>query len=363
MLYNVLGDDLLIPSAVKNILIKLEENGYEAYLVGGFVRDYLLNRNTNDFDIATNAIPKDVIEIFGPSKKKIEYGSYHLKIEDFNIDITTYRKEGAYKDRRPVTLEYTSNLILDAQRRDFTMNALYMNKNGEIIDPLHVVEDVKKKKLKMIGNPMIRFQEDPLRILRAVRFACTYDLKLDKEMVKAIKKEKKNLMSLSKERIKKELDLILLSRGFSYLKDLNLLTVLGIETKKIVYVEDLAGLWAQIKTSIEYPKEKNLKKREKSIAEQINCGTMDMLSLYKHGYYDSRVICTILKIPLKRLDKLAASLPIHSRSEMAYSPKEIESLACVHGYELGELLNRLEEGIVKGKIENTKEGIELFLKR
>jgi len=193
LLYNVFGDVFLIPIVVKNILIKLEENGFEAYLVGGFVRDYLLNRNTNDFDIATNALPKDVIEIFGPSKKKIEYGSYNLKLDDFNVDITTYRKEEGYKNCKPVNLEYTSNLILDAKRRDFTINALYMNKNGEIIDPLEVLEDTKKKKLKMIGNSRIRFQEDPVRILRAIRFACIYDLKLDKDIIRAIKKEKKNL--------------------------------------------------------------------------------------------------------------------------------------------------------------------------
>lgn len=363
MLYNVFGDVFLIPIVVKNILIKLEENGFEAYLVGGFVRDYLLNRNTNDFDIATNALPKDVIEIFGPSKKKIEYGSYNLKLDDFNVDITTYRKEEGYKNCKPVNLEYTSNLILDAKRRDFTINALYMNKNGEIIDPLEVLEDTKKKKLKMIGNPRIRFQEDPVRILRAIRFACIYDLKLDKDIIRAIKKEKKNLMLLSKERIKKELDLILLNDGFSYLKRLHLLAVLGVESQKIVYVEDLAGLWAQIITNEEYPKAKNFKKREKSIADQLNCGTIDLLSLYKNGYYDTRIVCTILKIPLKKLDKLEASLPIHSRKDLAYSIQEIEQISNVHGKELGSLLNCLEDAILKGKLENTKESIELFLKR
>lgn len=352
-----------MPEEIRDILLKLEECGFEAYLVGGFVRDYLLNRDTNDFDIATNALPRDIIEIFGPSKRKIEYGSYNLKLGNYNIDITTYRRELEYDGRYPVKIEYTCNLILDAERRDFTINALYMNKSGEIIDPLLVRHDIDNKRIRLIGNERKRLKEDPLRILRAVRFSCVYNFKLDKELKKAIKKEKKSLLLLSKERIKKELDVILMANGFSLLKKLDLLKILGIKTQKIVYVDDLAGLFAQIDCDIEYPKEKNLKKREKNIRNQIKCDTMNMLWLYKNGYYESKLICKIKRYSLKRLERMYSNLPIHSRNEININGEEIEELFHIYGKELGNLLDEIEEKIVLKQLENEKDKIKDYISK
>jgi len=349
----------MIPEVIKNILIQLEHYGFEAYLVGGFVRDFLLQYSTNDFDIATNALPKDLIQIFGPSKH--EYGSFHLKIENYNVDITTYRKESVYKNRKPISFSYTNNLILDAKRRDFTMNALYMNKNGDILDPLEVKEDLKHKRLRMIGNPSLRFKEDPLRILRAVRFASMYSLTMEKNLVQAIKKEKKLLFMLSKERIKKELDLILLSNGFSLLKKLDLLKTLGIQNKKMVYVEDLGGLWAQIQCSFEYPKEKKFKRREKVIKNQIKYDTMNMLFLYHNGYYDSLIVSKIIHFPVKKLEKMAQNLAIHSRRDIVLSIEEVEKIFSIHGVQLGTLYRNLEENIVLGKIKNERASILKYI--
>lgn len=351
----------LIPNEVKEILNLMEQNGFEAYLVGGFVRDFLMFRNTNDFDIATNALPKNIQDIFGSMINSCQYGSCNLKVGAFNIDITTYRKELSYTNRYPTKMEYTSNLILDAKRRDFTMNAIYMNKNGEIIDPLNSQKDICKKNLKMIGNPMIRLKEDPLRILRAVRFASQYHLKIEKNLKKAIQKEKKNLKQLSKNRIKSELDKILLANGFPLLKKLDLLQELGIQTEKIVYVEDLAGLWAQIETDIDYPKEKNIKIREKNIKEQIKCGTMNMLWLYENGFYDAKVVSKIIHFSLKKLEKMDKSLQIHSRNEIAICNEDIMKVSKKTGKELGNLIDLIETNIVLGKIENTKESILKFI--
>jgi len=352
----------LIPKVVKNVLLKLEENGFEAYLVGGAVRDFLLVRETNDYDIATNALPKDILAIFGPSRKDIEYGSFHITIEEFHIDITTYRKEILYKDCKLIDMEYTNNLIFDAERRDFTINALYQNKNGDILDPLGVVGDVKKRILKMIGNPSVRFLEDPLRILRAVRFSLVYHLKMDKTLVKAIKKEKKNLKKVSKQRIKKELDFILLADGFSLLKKLDLLEVLGIHSKKVVYVEDLAGLWVQLNCSVDYPKEKNLKNREKTIEYLIKCGTMNMLLFYQYGYYDCSIACKILHFPLKKLEKMQKMIPIRSRNDIVFSSIELQKLSDLKGKEFGLFLEELETKIILKEIKNTKEDILKYIK-
>ena len=127
----------LIPNVVKNILKEIEKNGFEAYIVGGFVRDYVLLKKTNDIDIATNALPKDLVSIFGTPKRSIEYGSYHMKEGGYNIDITTYRTEEAYENGRLEKVVYSNSLLEDARRRDFTMNSMYMNKNEEIIDLLN----------------------------------------------------------------------------------------------------------------------------------------------------------------------------------------------------------------------------------
>ncbi len=350
----------MIPKAIKNILIKMEENGFEAYLVGGFVRDALLNIPTNDFDIATNALPKDLTLIFGPIKQ-IEYGSVHLKIGDYNVEITTYRKEFLYEKHKPIKIEYTTNLIEDSLRRDFTINALYMNKLGEVMDPNHFKKDLDQKILRMIGNPNKRLKEDPLRILRAIRFLSRYHLNIDKKLLHAIKKEKKNLSVLSKNRIKMELDYILLNNGFSYLKKFHLLDVLGIKTKNIIYVEDLPGLWAQIETSVEYPKEKNFLKREKNIKNLLKCGTIKMFDLYQYGYYDCRVAALVLNFPLKTLEEYDQRLPIHSRKDIALNGKEIESLSSLHQEDLGLLIKEIEEHIVNGLLKNEKDCIKEYI--
>ena len=351
----------LIPSEVKNVLIQIESNGFEAYLVGGFVRDFILKRGTNDFDIATNALPKDLIKIFGPSKREVRYGSYHLKIESYTIDITTYRKEAFYDKGKPASIVYTSNMLLDAERRDFTMNAMYMNKKEEIIDLYDGIKDLKKKKIVMIGNPSVRLREDPIRILRAVRFATSYGFKLDKDLMNAIKKEKKHLSEVPLLKIKKELDAILLANGFNLLKQLHLLNELGILNKKIVYVEDLAGLWAQIKTTVDYPQEKTLKIRQKNIEKQLNCGTISMLNLYHFGFYETRIAAMILHFPIKRLEKMEKNLVIHSRKDIVLTPLEIAEVSHLKGKDLGLLIDEIEEMILLKKLPNEKEGIQKYI--
>ena len=352
---------IVIPNEIIDVLDKILENGFEAYLVGGFVRDFLLHRNTNDFDIATNALPSDLVKIFGPSYKTIQYGCYNMRLKNYNLDITTYRKEEAYEGRNPSKIVYTNNLILDAGRRDFTMNALYMNRNGEIIDLYDGQKDIKRKVIKAIGNPTTRVREDPLRILRAVRFSSTYHFSLDKNLANAIKKDKKMLNELSLSRIKKELDGILLADGFTLLRQLNLLKELHIETKHIVYVNDLSGLWAQIKTSVSYPQEKSLKMRQKNIEELLKCDTISMQNLYKFGYYDCLVAAKIMKYPLKKLESLEKKLPIHSRRDIALTGEEIKAVSSLKGQEVGILINTIEQEILKGKLPNEKQALLNFI--
>ena len=141
-----------VNSKIKKILEKLEASGFEAYVVGGYVRDTLLNIQTTDVDICTNALPKDIIKIFNSKGSKFSYGSISLTDDKYNFDITTYRSESNYNKRAPLNIEYISDLIEDLKRRDFTINALCMNKEGEIIDPLNGINDLNNKKIKTIGN-------------------------------------------------------------------------------------------------------------------------------------------------------------------------------------------------------------------
>ncbi len=346
----------MIPKKIEMILERMEKNGVEAYLVGGFVRDTLLKKKTNDFDIATNALPKELTTIFGPSKRIKEYGSYHLKIENFNVDITSYRKE-IYQNHKLIKIEYTTNMLEDMKRRDFTINALYMNRKGDILDPYHYEEDIKKKIIRTIGNPKVRLEEDPLRILRAIRFASKYSFQIDSKLQEAIKKSKKNLSILSKQLIKKELDAILLANGFSYLKKFQLLSLLGLEAKEVIYVEDLAGLWAQINTTVAYPTEKNLKKRQKKIEALLKCDTIKMFDLYKYGYYDCMIAAKIKKISEKKIEKLWNSMAIHTRKDIVLKGEELSKLLNIPQHEFGNFYRHLEESILLNQVSNDRESI------
>ncbi len=347
---------------VKNILKTLEKNGFEAYLVGGAVRDYLLNRKTNDFDIATNALPSDLVKIFGSPLKQIEYGSYNFKQKGLNIDITTYRIEHNYNNRHP-KISYSQNLLLDAKRRDFTINAIYLSKNNSKIDPYNGIEDLKNKKIVCIGNPLEKLVEDPLRILRAIRFASLLNFTIDENLSKAIFAKKNELLTLSKERIKKELDTIFLANGFELLKYYELDKTLDLNFDNLVYVSDLAGLWAQVKTHTNYPLEKEVKNSIKIITNTINCGTIRPYDIYKHGLYLNYVCAQILKISKKQIDTIYHKMPIKSSKDLKVNGKIVLMITNCENHEIKEILNEIEEMILAGELKNNRKQIIKYLER
>lgn len=217
--------------AANKIIEKIENHGYEVFLVGGCVRDSLLKIQNSDFDITTNARPDEIIEIFKDYKyidfgKK--FGTIKVFFENDEFEITTFRKEGAYLDKRhPGELEFTDDLLEDLKRRDFTINAMAMRK-GEIIDPFFGRNDLEKKIIRAVGNPSERIEEDFLRSLRAIRFAVKYDFKIEDSLKKAIKEKSKNIEFISKERINNELEKILISKrvkkGLDLMEEMNLLS-------------------------------------------------------------------------------------------------------------------------------------------
>jgi tRNA nucleotidyltransferase (CCA-adding enzyme) len=211
-----------LPKEALTILKELENNHFEAFLVGGFVRDLLLERKTHDIDCATNALPEQIESVFKQYKQSHvgkEHGTIGVKINDFWIEITTYRVDHETNDhRRPKTVVFTPSLHEDVNRRDFTMNALAINANLDIIDYVNGQEDIKAKLIRCVGNPEIRFYEDSLRILRAIRFACQLNFEIDEASLEAMHKHAYLLNALAVERIYQEFKLILEAKHiFNYL--------------------------------------------------------------------------------------------------------------------------------------------------
>lgn len=217
------------------VLEKLEAAGFEAYFVGGSVRDYLLNKPIHDVDIATSATPDEVKQVFSKTVDiGIEHGTVLVLFNGQSYEITTFRTEGEYQDyRRPTEVLFIRNLIEDLKRRDFTMNAMAMDKNGNIIDPFDGKSAIEKKLIQTVGSPYERFQEDALRMMRAGRFVSQLGFRIDNttfdalvnlaDLLKKIAIERKQAefsKLLSGEHRKRGLQLLLNSNLIAYLPGL-----------------------------------------------------------------------------------------------------------------------------------------------
>lgn len=348
---------------IKKILETLENEGYQAYLVGGYVRDYLLGVTSFDVDIATDALPKDIHRIFNSSKNN--YGSVNIKVDKLNVDITTFRKDLNYVNRRPSKVVYINNLKEDLERRDFTINAICMNKNGKIIDLLNGCKDLDRRTIKMIGSIDVKLKEDPLRIMRAIRFACILDFKIEDELYEKIKEYSYLVGDLSKERIKNELDKILISKNYKYglelMKDTKISEVLEINYDDINYVDDLLGMWAQVKV-LNIPFTNVEKGNIIKIIEVLDFGKIDNEILYKYGLYISRVAGKILNIKTTKISKMYNKLPIKSREDIDITSKEISSIVGV-GEVIGETYKIIEKEILNYRLKNKKSEILKYLEK
>lgn len=317
---------------VTDILSRIEENGFEAYIVGGYVRDHILGIESNDIDICTNAKVKDILDIFNDVNViSNEYGAVKLISNHANIDITTYRRDLRYNgSRRKVELEYVDNLIDDVQRRDFTMNTLCMSKEGQIIDILNGRKDIDDRIIRCVGDINERINEDPLRMLRAVRFATVLDFRIEDKLYEELKKNKELLESLSMERIKEELTKILIHKnaikGLDYLRRLGFLPYLGIEFDKIVNVPDISAMFSQLTFTKEYPFSKEEKQNIDSIKAILENGKIDKEVLFNYGLYLSIVAGSILGISKEYITELDHEVSIRHIKDINIKSDEICSL-------------------------------------
>ncbi len=195
--------EIILPDYVKRCLEELQNNGYEAWCVGGAVRDLVMGKTPYDFDVTTNAEPEAVISIFPKTVPTgIKHGTITVVTESANIEVTTYRSDGEYLDNRaPKDVTFVKDIDKDLQRRDFTVNAICYNPNCGIYDPLNGIDDIKNKTIRAIGNPEQRFSEDALRIMRAFRFSAQLGYDIETETLNNALRLSNLLQNISVERI------------------------------------------------------------------------------------------------------------------------------------------------------------------
>lgn len=209
-----------LPEKVKYIINRIMEAGYEAYAVGGCIRDSILGRTPEDWDITTSASPCEIKEIFNHTLDTgIKHGTVTVMLEKEGFEVTTYRIDGEYEDNRhPREVTFTSNLMEDLKRRDFTINAMAYNEQQGLVDAFEGMKDIQRKVIRCVGSPMERFSEDALRMMRAVRFSAQLGYEIEKETKKAISALAGDLKNISAERIQTELVKLILSPHPDYLQ-------------------------------------------------------------------------------------------------------------------------------------------------
>lgn len=204
----IINRTMPLPSSVEYVLSKLKENGYQAYVVGGAVRDFLMGKTPHDYDLTSDALPSQISEVFKEFYQEHsgeKHGTIRVIVDHKPIEITTFRCDEGYTDyRRPDNVEFVKDVYIDSKRRDFSINAFYYSE-GHIYDFHEGLEDLNNKVIKTIGNPSARFHEDALRILRAIRFSAKLGYEIESKTKTALLDCKEELNLIAKERILSEL--------------------------------------------------------------------------------------------------------------------------------------------------------------
>lgn len=366
--YTIYGDRML-ENALK-LLKELTSHDYKAYIVGGFVRDYLLGRESQDIDVCTNATPKEIKEVFEDSFLPTEdYGSVIVIKYGIRFEITTFRKEFSYQDhRKPVEIQYIDDLYQDLLRRDFTINAICIDENGEVIDFLGGRDDLDRKLIRTIGDADDRFQEDALRILRAIRFATVLDFQLDASVSSAILEIRHLLSELSYQRKKEELDKIFASghadKGIDLLLQYHLDK--NLELEKLSQVENtdsVIGIWSVLDADLLYPFSNNEKEMMADIRKAMSLNNLDPMALYEYGLYVNSVAGEMKGLDKKKITESYNALIIHSRSDLDVTSEEImECLDREPGEYLSDIYEDIEREVLYRRLPNQKQKILSYIK-
>mgnify|MGYP002623589465 CR=1 FL=1 len=351
------------------VLNIFSNHGYDAYIVGGYPRDSLLKIKTTDIDICTNAKPKEIIDIFDTDGvADVKYGSIKIIYKGYKYDVTTFRKDIKYENnRKPIKIKYVSDLKKDLLRRDFTINTMCIDKDGNLIDLLNAKTDLDNHVIKTVGNPRYRLKEDSLRILRAIRFASILDFDIDDKTKYYIKKYGYLLKKLSNARKREELDKILTSKnkekGRKLLIELEIDKQLQIDNlNDIVLCNDIIGVWSQIDMQTEYPFSKIEMDTIKKIKE-LSKLEINKINIYKYGLYISTVVGSIKGISNKKINDIYNSLPITSKKDIAINGKDIAGILNQKpGEYISDIISLIEKKIILGELDNDYDQLLKYVK-
>ncbi len=334
-----------LPDEIKKITAGLEKAGFEAYAVGGCVRDLIMGREPKDWDVATNAKPEEIQKIFPDSVYENNFGTVAVKTDSENvrlkiIEITTYRTEEKYTDKRhPDAVKFSARLEDDLSRRDFTINAMALkekpraagadSENYEIIDPFGGRKDIDKKIIRAVGNAGERFGEDALRLMRAVRFATQFDFSIEEKTAAAIKENSGDIVAISKERIRDELVKIIMSEnakaGIEMLQDFGLLKHILPELEEGLGIgqnkHHIYSVWEHNLLALDWAAKNNYKLESRVAAllhdvgkPRVKRGEGPDSTFYNHEVVGAKMAAQILerlKFPKKFIDKTVILVRYH----------------------------------------------------
>jgi len=355
------------PLEVKEYLKKLNDKGFIAYITGGYVRDYLLGKKSTDIDIITNAHPNEVKKIFNLSTNDL-FGSINIKDGNLNIDITTFRKETRYLKHQPQSVSYISDLKDDLLRRDFTINAICMDKDGKIIDILKGIDDLQKRKIRVIGNIKEKYEEDPLRMLRALRMSIVLDLIIDENEFKYILNNKHLFDNISFERKKIELEKILSCKnaikGLEFLKTNGFEETLNIRIpNSLKYSDRIPGMWAQLDFDSRFHFSKIEKKSIDNIREILKNKKIDEHDILKYGFENTNIASWILGLEEKCFS-LYVEMPIHTYDELNINGDDIKTILNLESsIEIRDIKNDIIDKILLKKLNNDRNEIIDYIKK
>jgi len=376
------------------VLQTIEQAGYEAYFVGGSVRYTILGKTIHDVDIATSAYPDEIKHLFKRTVDTgIEHGTVMILDHGTGYETTTFRSESTYTDfRRPDQVTFVRSLAEDLKRRDFTINALAMRENGEVIDLFDGLTDLENKQIRAVGDAQERFHEDALRMMRAVRFASQLDFTIVPDTLAAITAHAQLLTKIAVERTQVELLKLLQGktpqRGLTDLMATGLWqycpdfapheTALKELTTQLVHgASSETAAWTLLVTKFELeaaaitPFMKHWKTANQTInavqmtsktATLLLQGTLNAWQLYQCGadlMPIANEVAGILGAPdrLKALTAQLAALPIQHKKELAITGKDLMQAGIQPGPQLGAILGDLEYGVVTGAVENTHDAL------
>ncbi len=390
--------NIKIPKEVEKALNVLHANNFEAYVVGGCVRDSLMGKIPSDWDVATSAKPDQILLCFNKHRTietGLKHGTVTVVINKMQIEITSYRIDGEYSDnRRPDHVLFTDNIELDLRRRDFTINALAYNKNC-IIDLFGGIKDIENKTVKCVGEADERFNEDGLRILRALRFASVLNFSIEENTSSSIYRNKKLLENISMERINIEFSKLIMGSNFEFVlleykeiielflpeirslskeklkKRLNAMKALNLLTLRLAVLLHEINATDKILMNLKYDNKtiKTVKILAENIDEKIYPDPVNVKKwLHKINYVNLSYLIKIKKELFnfeydelvkteKIMDEIIAAKQCYSLETLAVNGQDLIEAGIAKGKNIGIILDKLLDEVIEGKLVNKKDGL------